>query len=138
MNRRDFLFTGLAAGLTVPVLAHAAFAAPPAGTTPDIHVVYVGGWDCPYCIVWKNEYKANWIASETFKKVRWTEVDPPHLREAYQERYWQGELVAIREQLPKKSGTPRFVVVRDGKVVSNELGVNKWENSVVVIRSLLG
>jgi hypothetical protein len=128
MKRRDLLFAGLA----VPLLARPAFAA------SDIHVVYVGGQDCPYCTVWRKHYEADWRSSEAFTKIRWTEIDPAHLREAYQERYWQGELAAIREQLPKKSGTPRFVVVRDGKVVSNELGVNKWENSVVVIRSLLG
>ena len=102
-----------------------------------IQVVYVGGWDCPYCIVWKNEYKKGWVDSPYYKQVEWTEVDVPHLREAYQERYWQGKLLAIREQLPKKSGTPRFIVVRDGKVVSNELGANKWESSLSLIRTLL-
>jgi hypothetical protein len=105
---------------------------------PDAHIVYVGGWDCPYCTVWKNQYKAAWIASPQFMRVRWTEIDPPHLLEAYHERYWPGELGSIRAQLPKKSGTPRFVVVRDGKVVSNEFGVNKWENTLAVVRSLLG
>ena len=127
MNRRDFLFAGVA----VPLLSAHALAA------GRIQVVYVGGWDCPYCIVWKNEYKKGWVDSPYYKQVEWTEVDVPHLREAYQERYWQGELQAIREQLPKKSGTPRFIVVRDGKVVSNELGANKWESSLSLIRTLL-
>ena len=127
MNRRDFLF----AGGTLPLLSATALAA------GRIQVVYVGGWDCPYCIVWKNEYKKGWVDSAYYKQVEWTEVDVPHLREAYQERYWQGELQAIREQLPKKSGTPRFIVVRDGKVVSSELGVNKWESSLSLIRTLL-
>ena len=127
MNRRDLLFAGVA----LPLLSVPALAA------GRIQVVYVGGWDCPYCIVWKNEYKKSWVDSPYYKQVEWTEVDIPHLREAYQERYWQGELQAIREQLPKKSGTPRFIVVRDGKVVSSELGVNKWESSLSLIRTLL-
>jgi len=127
MNRRDLLFAGVALPL-LPVSASAA---------GRIQVVYVGGWDCPYCTVWKNEYKKGWVDSAYYKQVEWTEVDVPHLREAYQERYWQGELQAIREQLPKKSGTPRFIVVRDGKVVSNELGVNKWEDTLSRIRTLL-
>jgi len=127
MNRRDFLFAGMAIPL-LPVSASAA---------GRIQVVYVGGWDCPYCTVWKNEYQKVWVDSAWYKQVEWTEVDVPHLREAYQERYWQGELQAIREQLPKKSGTPRFIVVRDGKVVSSELGVNKWENTLSLIRTLL-
>lgn len=132
MKRRDLLF----AGLTVPLLARSVRAAP--DVAPDVHVVYVGGWDCSYCVTWKNEYKAAWIASPQFMRVRWTEVDTPHLREAYRTRYWPGELEPIREQLPRKSGTPRFIVARDGEVVSNELGVNKWEHILTVIRSLVG
>ena len=129
MNRRDFLF----GGLLLPALSGRALAA-----SPGVHIVYVGGWDCPYCTTWKNQYKAAWIASPQFARVRcWTEIDIPHLRDAYQERYWPGELGPIREQLPRKSGTPRFVVVHDGKVVSNEFGVSKWERSLAVIRSLL-
>jgi hypothetical protein len=128
MNRRDLLF----AGLTVPLLSMPALAA------GRIQVVYVGGWDCPYCTVWKNEYKKEWVDSPYSKRVEWIEVDVPHLREAYQERYWQGELEPIREQLKNKGGTPRFIVVRDGKVVSSELGVNKWEDTVSLIRTLLG
>ena len=128
MNRRDLLF----AGLTVPFLSSPSLAA------GRIQVVYVGGLDCPYCTVWKKEYEKDWQASPYFKQVEWIEVDVPHLSEAYQERYWQGELEPIREQLKKKAGTPRFIVVRDGKVVSSELGVNKWEDTVSLIRTLLG
>lgn len=128
MNRRDFLFGGLAlAGLSGQALA----------ASPDVHIVYVGGWDCPYCTSWKNQYKAEWVASPQFRHVRWTEIDVPHLREAYKERYWQGDLAPILAQLPRKSGTPRFLVVSDGKVVSNEFGVSKWEHSLAVIRKLV-
>src|SRR5512142_252346 len=108
MIRRAFLFAGFATPL-VPA-AHAAAA---------VHMVYVGGWDCPYCTVWKNRYKAGWIASPEYKRVTWTEVDPPKLREAYQEHYWPGELKAVLNQIPRKSGTPRFLIVADGKLVSN-------------------
>ena len=128
MNRRDFLFAGMA----LPLLPASASAA------GRVQVVYVGGWDCPYCTVWKQEYEKGWVDSAYYKQVEWTEVDVPHLREAYEERYWQGELEPIREQLKKKAGTPRFIVVRDGKVVSSELGVNKWEDTVSLIRTLLG
>jgi hypothetical protein len=132
MNRRDFLF----AGVGLPLLP--GLATGPALAAGRIQVVYVGGWDCPYCTVWKNEYKKGWVASPWFKQVEWIEVDVPHLREAYQERYWQGDLERVREQLPKKSGTPRFIVLRDGKVVSSELGVNKWEHTLSLVRTLLG
>jgi len=80
MNRRAFLF----AGLLLPT------AAPVARAAPDVGVVYVGGQDCPYCTLWQNKYKAQWLASPEFHQVPWTEIDPPHLRDSYQERYWPG------------------------------------------------
>jgi hypothetical protein len=40
--------------------------------------------------------------------------------------------------LPRKSGTPRFLVVRNGRVVSNEFGVSKWLNTMAELRKLLG
>jgi len=136
MNRRDLLFAGLASSL---LSATALVPAPvPALASGRIQVVYVGGADCPYCTVWKKEYQKGWLDSAYIKQVQWIEVDVPHLREAYQQRYWQGDLAAIREQLRDKSGTPRFIVVRDGKVVSSELGVNKWEDTVSLVRTLLG
>ena len=38
---------------------------------------------------------------------------------------------------PRVSFGVAAAVVRDGKVVSNELGVNKWEDTLTRIRTLL-
>jgi len=127
MDRRALLFAGLAAAVAAP-LAHAA---------PDIKVIYVGGWDCQPCLAWKNKYKAEWLASAEFRKVTWIEVDAPKLKEAYQERYWPGELKPILDQLPRKSGTPRFLIVQNGNVVSNEFGGSKWANTMADLKKRL-
>ena len=128
MNRRAFFFTVLAVSAGVP----------PARAASGVAVIYVGGWDCPYCTTWKNQYKAAWVASPEYKKVTWTEIDPPKLREAYQERYWPGDLKAVLDQIPRKSGTPRFLIVKDGKLVSNEFGAGKWESSLAALKKLVG
>ena len=70
--------------------------------------------------------------------MTWIEVEAPRLKEAYQERYWPGDLRAVLEQLPKKSGTPRFLIVRDGSVVSNRFGGSKWLNTMADLGKLLG
>jgi len=127
MNRRAFLFASLAA----PAIGMARAASP-------IEVIYVGGWDCEPCTQWKNKYKAKWLASPEFKQVTWIELEAPKLREAYQERYWPGALKAVLDQLPRKSGTPRFLIVRDGRVVSNEFGGSKWLNTMAELKKLLG
>ena len=128
MNRRAFLFANLA---TFSALA-------PAQAAPAVEVIYVGGWDCGPCTQWKNKYKAPWLASPEFRRVAWIEVEAPKLREAYQERFWPGELKAVLDQLPKKSGTPRFLIVKDGRVVSNEFGGSKWLNTMAHLKKLLG
>lgn len=127
MDRRALLFTGLAAAVAAPAAYGAA----------DIKVVYIGGWDCPPCTTWKNTYKAGWLASPEYRRVTWYEVDPPKLKEAYQERHWPAELKPVLDQLPRKSGTPRFLIVRDGRVVANEFGASKWANVMTELRKVL-
>ncbi len=127
MNRRAFLFASLAVAPIGSV--HAA---------SPLEVIYVGGWDCEPCMRWKNKYKADWLASPEIKRVTWIEVEAPKLKEAYRERYWPGELKAILDQLPRKSGTPRFLIVRDGKVVANEFGGSGWPDIMTKLKTMLG
>ncbi len=128
MNRRAFLIASL--------LASTALA--PARAASDLTVIYVGGWDCPPCIQWKNTQKAGWLASAEFHKVTWVEVESPKLKEAYQARFWPGDLKPVLDQLPRKSGTPRFLIVKDGKVVSNVFGTGQWATTMADLRKLLG
>jgi len=128
MNRRAFVFASLV-GATLPAAAQAA---------ADLKVIYVGGWDCPPCTQWKNTRKAGWLASPEFGRVTWIEVEAPKLKEAYQERYWPGDLKPILDQLPRKNGTPRFLIVRDGQVVANEFGGSKWAIIMTDLKKLLG
>jgi hypothetical protein len=101
-------------------------------------VIYVGGQDCPPCTEWKNTQKARWLASPEYKKVTWVEVESPKLREAYKERYWPADLRPVLAQLPRKSGTPRFLIVRDGKLVANEFGTGRWAATVADLKKELG
>jgi hypothetical protein len=69
--------------------------------------------------------------------VRWVEVDPPSLLMAYLPNYWPQEFLPVLEQLPRKMGTPRFLVVVDGKVVSNRFGGNSWPKVIDDVRRKL-
>ena len=128
MNRRAFVFASLVAA-AMPGAVQAA---------SDLKVIYVGGWDCPPCTQWKNTRKAGWLASPEYSRVTWIEVESPRLKEAYQERYWPGDLKPILDQLPRKSGTPRFLIVRDGQVVANEFGASKWAVIMTDLKKHLG
>ena len=127
MNRRAFL---LGSTMLTAVL--------PAEAAAGVMFVYVGGWDCPYCTVWKNEEKAKFLASEVGRRVRMVEIDAPLLKQAYQERYWPEEVRPVLAQVPHKSGTPRFLVVKNGKLVANAFGNNEWSRAVEAMRKALG
>ena len=132
MIRRAFLIASLLAA-TSSLLANSG-----AGAASDLTVIYVGGLDCPPCTQWKNTQKARWLASPEYRKVTWVEVESPKLREAYKERYWPADLRPVLAQLPRKSGTPRFLIVRDGKIVSNEFGTGGWAPTVADLKKELG
>jgi hypothetical protein len=127
MNRRAFLFASLAASTAFGAAAAAA----------DVKVIYIGGEDCPPCHRWVKAYKAKWLASPEFSRVTWIEIDPPRFREAYQARFWPEDLKPILDQIPRKSGAPRFLIVRDGRIVSNQFGSSKWETTLADLKTLL-
>ena len=118
-------------------LAGAGFART-ATAAGSLQVVYVGGWDCAPCATWKKRYKADWLASPEFTRVTWIEVESPKLKDAYQERYWPDELRPVLQSLPRKSGTPRFLVVRNGQVIANEFGVSTWTKILDVVKKQIG
>jgi hypothetical protein len=133
MNRRAFLIANLLAA-TSPVMVSGRTRA----ASPDLTVIYVGGWDCPPCTQWKNTQKARWLASPEYKKVTWVEVESPHLKDAYKERYWPAELRPVLAEVPRKTGTPRFLIVRDGKILSNEFGTGRWTSTMADLKKQLG
>jgi hypothetical protein len=133
MNRRAFLIAGLLAA-TSPLMSFG----PARAASSDLTVIYVGGGDCPPCTQWKNTQKARWLASPEYKKVTWVEVESPKLKEAYQERYWPADLRPVLAQLPRKAVTPRFLIVSNGTVVSNEFGGGRWLAILADLRKLLG
>ena len=132
MNRRAFLIASLLAATSPLMLLGPAHAA------SDLTVIYVGGGDCPPCMQWKKTQKARWLGSPEVSKVTWVEVESPKLKEAYQERYWPAGLRPVLAQLPRRSGTPRFLIVKDGKVVSNEFGGDRWLATLADLKKRLG
>ena len=133
MNRRAFLIASLLAA-TLPMM----LSGPARAASPELTVIYVGGWDCPPCTQWKNTQKARWLASPEYRKVTWVEVESPHLKDAYKERYWPAELRPVLAELPRKTGTPRFLIVRDGKVLANEFGTGRWSAILADLKAQLG
>jgi hypothetical protein len=91
----------------------------------SVVVVNVYAWDCPPCIHWHNTYKKAWMNSAEFQKVRYVEIDSPTIRQAYNAKYWPDDLNPILKQTEGR-GVPRYLIIKDGKIVSDQYGVERW------------
>jgi len=131
MNRRGFLFASLvvSAGLAATLRV--------ASAGPDVQVIYIGGQDCPSSQRWRSSQQPRWLASSEFQRVAWFEIEPINLRDAYDERSWPRALRPVLAQVPRKSGTPRFLIVQEGRIVSNQLGASAWAATMADLKQYL-
>ena len=123
MLRRS-LVAGLLTGTSIAL---------PVQAVSRLQVIYIGGWDCPICRQWKNTQKPQWFKSPEYSKVDYIEVESPKLREAYESQNWPANLRPILSQLTTRSGTPRFLLVKDGKIVGNY--GSHWSTAYIDIKS---
>jgi hypothetical protein len=131
MNRRAFLFASLAASSVLAGMPSAARA------IPDLLVIYIGGQDCGACQRWRADAHPRWLASSEFQKVSYFEIEPITLKHAYEARSWPRALRPVLAQVPSKSGTPRFLIVQDGRIVSNQLGLSAWAGTLADLRQIV-
>ena len=82
------------------------------------------------------------MASDLIKRVKYVEVESPNLKQAYRDEYWPKDLLAIRDNLPSKRGTPRWLVIKDGKLISNVFpssGLDVgWKHTLTAIEKAVG
>ena len=69
-------------------------------------------------------HKPRWLASPEFQKVSWFEVEPPNLKDAYEERYWPAGLRAVLAQVAAQVRHAALPDREDGRIVSNEFGIS--------------
>lgn len=116
--------------------AFVSFAMPAVAQDKNITVIYIGGWDCGPCIKWKQDEKPAFLKSPQYAKVNYVEVDSPKLKEAYQEKYWPEKYRPVLQQIPKKFGTPRFLVVKDGEIIYNGWEGKPWTGAWAKIKEV--
>jgi hypothetical protein len=69
--------------------------------------------------------------------VSYFEIEPITLKDAYEERSWPRALRPVLAQVPRKSGTPRFLIVQEGRIVSNQLGLSAWASTLADLKQLV-
>lgn len=128
--------------LTASVLAFAAAAAMAQGTRPrEIHIIYMGGDDCPPCVSWRINELPRLRQSEIFRAVRFTQVDKS-IRSAVPPAWLlPDEVKPYKEQLDRAGGrnigSPQTAILVNGKVYDYFRGARAApdiENMLIAIR----
>lgn len=131
MNRRALLFASVVALPIWPGVSSAAHG------SHDIQVIYIGAQDCPPCQRWRADAHPRWLASSDFQNVEYFEIEPITLKDSYDERSWPRALRPVLAQVPRKSGTPRFLIVQKGRIVSNHVGLSAWASTLTDLKQYL-
>lgn len=86
----------------------------------EILIVYIAAENCPPCWKFKDEHLPLWLKSKEYSHVQYRELNFPFFEITGADKYWPSELRWIRDKTNASSGAPRWIVVVDGRIVSNE------------------
>jgi hypothetical protein len=94
-----------------------------------LSVLYVGAFNCPSCDAWKRRDQRP--EADLMKSVELRQVQTNSYSYISQDSAWPDDLKPIRDRLKLKSGTPRFIIIADDKVVLHRFGKAAWEKDVL-------
>jgi len=111
LNRKFVLSAGLLAILMYGISSTTAAA--------GNMVVYITARDCPSCARFEATYLGRFTAAMQAKGYTVRKVAVEHLNNIRDQNYWPNDLKPLLAQFGNKGGTPRFLVVHDGRVIEN-------------------
>ena len=131
--------------LTALLLALAA--SPPAAGAPsdgppprDVHMVYMGGNDCPPCVAWRREQLPKLEQTEAFKAIRFTYVVKSIKSTVPAGFLLPAEVRPYKDQLDFASGglsgSPQFAVLVNGEVYDYYSGTRAADDMVAMIEAI--
>jgi len=82
-------------------------------------VVYISARDCGPCARFDAIYLGRFTAAMQAKGYAVRKVVVEHLNNIRDQSYWPSDLKPLLAQFANKGGTPRFLVVHDGRVIEN-------------------
>jgi hypothetical protein len=132
-ERLDGVFTYTKSGKTKAASLEYTGAVQPRpryGLKPEsvVTVVYVGAADCPTCRFWEIGEGHTFSKSPEAKVVRMREVHASTYRDT--SSGWPADLTWVRDKAKVSSGTPRWLIVIDDRIVLNSRGLNGWTAEV--------
>ncbi len=135
---------GIAALLLAPLAGfgqEAAPAAEPAAPAPlSIHVVYMGGNDCPGCVAWRATELPRLQASPVFKRIRFSMVTKLLRATVPPTFFLPDEVKPLKAMLDQANGgfggSPQVAVVVNGELRDYYFGTRSAAQIERMVRSL--
>ena len=129
----------LAAFLATCLAPAAVLAQRPAGS-PDIHIVYMGGNDCPPCVAWRREQLPKLEQTEAFKAIRFTYVVKSIKSTVPASFLLPADVRPYKDKLDTASGglsgSPQFAVLVNGEVYDYYSGTRAAPDMVTMIDAI--
>jgi len=101
-------------------LLSATALAQPLKSAPEVHVVYMGGNDCPPCVFWRLEELPKLKATAEFARVKFSYVEKVVRSQVPPRFLLPVEVKPLKEKLDYassgRSGSPQVAIVVDGEV----------------------
>jgi len=97
-----------------------------------IMVVYVGANNCPYCRDWES-MKDGVVKRLQASGVEYREAISPMYSDTSSPYYWPDDIkwITTENAAYVRRGTPRFLVLVDGKVVRNRFGIRGYSQEYI-------
>lgn len=121
--------------------ARAAQPVGPGAQTPDIHIVYMGGDDCPPCVAWRKAELPKLQQTAAFRRVQFSWVAKP-IPSAVPARFFLPEAVkpykeALDTASAGRTGSPHFALLVNGRVYDYYIGTRPAASMENMIQSVL-
>lgn len=112
----------------------------------EITLIYVGAWNCPTCLRWEGadgdapvSSKKSFLATPEAKAAKFRQISAPQFQDTAYDKAWPDDLKWVKEKTYVARGTPRYVLIADGKVVANSFGTRSLVQTIMPkIRQLAG
>lgn len=96
-----------------------------------VTLIYVRSSACPFCRQWENFVEPEWARSAERSRLSYRVLDFPHFSDITSDRRWPEDLRWVRDELRLTRGTPRFILVKDRKILASYFGTRSWESEMV-------
>lgn len=135
-----YLISGLIVSVTL--LGSHDVSAQRSGGEPDVHIIWMGGADCPPCVAWRRDELPKLMTSTEFQRVKFTYVTKT-IKSAVPIRFFlPDEIKPYKDKLDVASagvtGSPQAAIMVNGEIYDYFRGVRtakEFENMLGTIRT---